>query len=97
MVPSDVPPSRTASGRGKLSVELRRRACASLLFWLCACFLTVVLGAGFAPGLTCVLAAHGMSWLDTVEEIHVSKVGTGGPACALVHHRALSRISYDKS
>lgn len=46
VVPSDVPPSRTASGRGKLSVELRRRACASLLFWLCACFLTVVLGAG---------------------------------------------------
>ncbi len=55
----------------------------------------VVLGAGFAPGLTCVLATHGMSWLDTVEEIHVAKVGTGGPSCALVHHRALSRISYD--
>ena len=55
----------------------------------------VVVGAGFAPGLTCVLAAHGMSWFDEVEEIHVSKMGAGGPACALVHHRALSRISYD--
>ena len=55
----------------------------------------VVVGAGFAPGLTCVLAAHGMSWFDEVDEIHVSKMGAGGPACALVHHRALSRISYD--
>ena len=32
--------------------------------------------------------------LDEIEEIHVSKMGTGGPACALVHHRALSRSSY---
>lgn len=55
----------------------------------------VVVGTGFSPGLTCVLAAHGMSWFDKVEEIHVSKMGTGGPACALVHHRALSRRSYD--
>ncbi len=56
---------------------------------------SVVLGAGFAPGLSCVLAAHGAMWLDHVEEIHVAKAGTGGPACALVHHRALSRIAYD--
>ncbi|MEE2768825.1 MAG: hypothetical protein VX833_06395 [Actinomycetota bacterium] len=55
----------------------------------------IVVGAGFSPGLTCVLAAHGMSWFDKVEEIHVAKMGTGGPACALVHHRALSRRSYD--
>ena len=55
----------------------------------------VVLGAGFAPGLSGVLAAHARSWFDHVEEIHVAKVGAGGPACALVHHRALSRLSYD--
>jgi len=55
----------------------------------------VVVGAGFAPGFSCVLAAHGRSWFDTVREMHVSKAGTGGPACALVHHRALSRRSYD--
>jgi len=55
----------------------------------------VVLGAGFAPGLSGVLAAHAHSWFDHVEEIHVAKVGAGGPACALVHHRALSRLSYD--
>jgi len=57
--------------------------------------LPVVLGAGFAPGLSCVLAAHAGSWFDEVEEIHVAKAGAGGPACAVVHHRALSRLSYD--
>ena len=55
----------------------------------------VIIGAGFAPGLSCLLAAHASSWFDSVDEIHIAKVGTGGPACALVHHRALSRISYD--
>jgi len=55
----------------------------------------IAVGAGFGPGLSCVLAAHGASWFDEVEEVHVAKAGTGGPACALVHHRALSRMSYD--
>jgi len=55
----------------------------------------IAVGAGFGPGLSCVLAAHGASWFDEVDEIHVAKAGTGGPACALVHHRALSRMSYD--
>lgn len=41
-----VPPWHTASSRGKTGVELRRRVRASLLFRLCACFLTIVLGAG---------------------------------------------------
>ena len=49
---------------------------------------SVVLGAGFAPGLTCVLAALGRTWFDEVDEIYVAKVGTGGPACARAHHRA---------
>ena len=55
----------------------------------------VAVGSGFAPGLSCLLAAHGRSWFESVEEIHVAKAGTGGPACALVHHRALSRRSFD--
>lgn len=55
----------------------------------------VVVGSGFGPGFSCVLAAHGASWFESVDEIHVAKMGTGGPACALVHHRALSRRSYD--
>ncbi len=54
-----------------------------------------MVGAGFAPGLTCVLAAHGAARLDRVEEIHVAKSGTGGPACARQHHRAIGRGAID--
>lgn len=54
-----------------------------------------VIGAGFMPGLTGLLARHGASELDEVEEIHVAKVGTGGPACARQHHRALSSVGLD--
>jgi saccharopine dehydrogenase-like NADP-dependent oxidoreductase len=49
----------------------------------------VVVGAGFAPGLSCLLAAHAARSFEEVEEIHVAKVGTGGPACARQHHVAL--------
>jgi hypothetical protein len=55
----------------------------------------LVVGAGFAPGLTCVLAAHGAARLDRVDEIHVAKSGTGGPACARQHHRAVGRGAID--
>lgn len=51
--------------------------------------LHVVVGAGFSPGLTCLLAAHAARTFEAVEEIHVAKVGTGGPACARQHHVAL--------
>jgi hypothetical protein len=55
----------------------------------------VVLGAGFAPGLTCVLARHGASEFDGVDEVHVAKTGTAGPACARQHHAALSQDGLD--
>lgn len=55
----------------------------------------VAIGAGFAPGLTCLLAAHGAPGFDAVHEVHVAKVGTGGPACARQHHRALGRMALD--
>lgn len=55
----------------------------------------VVVGAGFAPGLTCVLAAHASTRFDQVDEIHIAKSGTGGPACARQHHRALGRGAID--
>jgi len=55
----------------------------------------VVVGAGFAPGLTDLLAVHGAARLDHVEEVHVAKVGTGGPACARQHHRSLRGESLD--
>lgn len=50
----------------------------------------VAVGAGFAPGLSCVLADHAAATLDVVDEIHVAKVGTGGPECARQHHRAFA-------
>ncbi len=56
---------------------------------------TIAVGAGFSPGFTCVLARHGAVGFDRVEEIHVSKVGTGGPACARQHHHALAGRAID--
>ncbi len=49
----------------------------------------VVVGAGFSPGLSCVLARHAAARFDEVTEISVAKSGTGGPDCARQHHRAL--------
>ena len=42
----------------------------------------VVPGAGFAPGLSCLLARHASNRLDEVDEIHVARSGAGGPSCA---------------
>ena len=56
---------------------------------------TLVVGAGFAPGLSCLLALHAATDLDLVDEVHVAKHGTGGPACALQHHRALRGRALD--
>jgi saccharopine dehydrogenase-like NADP-dependent oxidoreductase len=55
----------------------------------------VVPGAGFSPGYTCLLARHGARRLDRVDEIHVARSGTGGPACARQHHRALGGTALD--
>ncbi|MEZ5168088.1 MAG: hypothetical protein R2695_16975 [Acidimicrobiales bacterium] len=55
----------------------------------------VIVGAGFMPGLTGLLARHGAGGFDHLDEIHVAKVGTGGPACARQHHRALSSAALD--
>ena len=66
-----------------LDPEARERGC------------SVVVGAGFSPGLSCVLAAHAATLLDRVDEIHVARAGTGGPACAQRHHRALSGAAAD--
>ena len=57
--------------------------------------LHVVVGAAFSPGLGCVLAAHAATRFDRVDEIHVAKVGTGGPACAHQRHRALGEAGAD--
>ena len=55
----------------------------------------VVVGAGFAPGLSCVLARHAAAGFDSVDEVHVAKAGTGGPACARQHHCALTAEGLD--
>ncbi|MGI9613562.1 MAG: hypothetical protein ACR2QO_11665 [Acidimicrobiales bacterium] len=56
---------------------------------------SVVVGAGFVPGLSCVLARFAADQLDVVEMISVYKAGTGGPACARQHHRALQSDGED--
>lgn len=55
----------------------------------------VVVGAGLAPGLSCLLASHAGRHFDVVEEIHVFKAGTGGPDCARQHHAALGGDAVD--
>ncbi len=56
---------------------------------------SLVVGAGFSPGLSCLLAAYAASQLDRVEVISVYQAGTGGPACARAHHRALKRSGHE--
>jgi len=55
--------------------------------------LSVVVGAGFMPGISCLLVRLAAHDLDQINTIMVSKVGTAGPACARQHHRALSKES----
>lgn len=49
----------------------------------------VVAGAAMSPGLTCLLAWRAARDLDVVDEIHIAKSGTGGPACARATHAML--------
>lgn len=51
---------------------------------------TLVAGAAMAPGLSGLLARHLTGLIDVVDEVHVAAHGTGGPACARQHHRALA-------
>ncbi len=55
----------------------------------------VVVGVGMAPGLANVLAVQAAAELDRVTEVHVAKFGTGGPACARQHHRALGSLALE--
>lgn len=55
----------------------------------------VVAGAGFSPGLTCLLARHAAARCDHVDELHIARAGTGGPACARQHHDALAGTAVD--
>jgi hypothetical protein len=53
----------------------------------------LVVAAALAPGLSGLLARHLAAQLAVVDEIHVAMHGTGGPACARQHHRALGERS----
>jgi saccharopine dehydrogenase-like NADP-dependent oxidoreductase len=56
---------------------------------------SVIVGAAFSPGLTCLLARLAGDRLDQVDEIHVARLGTGGPACARQHHGSLGGTALD--
>ncbi len=56
---------------------------------------SLVVGAGFCPGLSGILVRHAASQLDVVEAISVARAGTAGPACARQHHRALKQSGQD--
>ncbi len=56
---------------------------------------SLVVGAGFAPGLSCLLMRYAATMLDTVEIISTYKAGTGGPTCARQHHQALKEDGHD--
>ncbi|MDH3607167.1 MAG: hypothetical protein OER12_09230 [Acidimicrobiia bacterium] len=56
---------------------------------------SMVVGAGMAPGLGCLLARHAGDQLDQVDAVSIAKAGTAGPACARQHHLALKRPGRD--
>ncbi len=49
----------------------------------------VAAGCGLAPGLADVMARHAADSLDDVSEVHVARVGVGGPACTKASARSL--------
>jgi saccharopine dehydrogenase-like NADP-dependent oxidoreductase len=56
---------------------------------------TVLAGAGFSPGLSCVLTRFATDRLDTIDVVNTYTSGTGGPACARRHHSALKEDGHD--
>lgn len=56
---------------------------------------SVAVGAGFSPGLSCLLARHVGSVFDEVNEVHVARMGSGGPACQRQLHRARTSFAVD--
>ncbi len=56
---------------------------------------SLVVGAGFSPGLSCLLTSHAARKFDQVVEIHVSRMGTAGPSCQRQLHRARTGSAVD--
>lgn len=55
----------------------------------------LLVGAAMSPGLSCLLVRHAAGQLDTIDEIHVSRHGAAGPACARQRLRALRGTATD--
>lgn len=51
---------------------------------------TLIIGAASSPGMSGLLVRNLSKAFDLVDEVHIALHGTGGPACARQHHRALS-------
>ena len=51
---------------------------------------TVIIGAASSPGMSGLLVRNLSKAFDSIDEVHIALHGTGGPACARQHHRALS-------
>lgn len=51
---------------------------------------TIVVGAAASPGISTLLATYLARGLADVSTIRTAQFGTGGPACAREHHRAMS-------
>jgi len=52
---------------------------------------SLVVGAAFSPGLSCLLARFAAAGLDTVDEVHFARHGAAGPLCAADRLAALRR------
>ena len=51
---------------------------------------TLIIGAASSPGMSGLMVRNLSKAFDSVDEVHIALHGTGGPACARQHHRALS-------
>jgi len=51
---------------------------------------TLIIGAASSPGMSGFLVRNLSKGFDSIDEVHIALHGTGGPACARQHHRALS-------
>ncbi|MFM7762350.1 MAG: hypothetical protein ACKOAE_07110, partial [Acidimicrobiaceae bacterium] len=51
---------------------------------------TLIIGAASSPGMSGLLVRNLSNAFDSIDEVHIALHGTGGPACARQHHRALS-------
>lgn len=56
---------------------------------------SMIVGAGYSPGLSSVLVAWMVSSFDEVFDVSTASFGTGGPACARQHHRSMSATALE--